>query len=180
MKTKMALDKEMIIKESAAIHRFFDHMRSRVLSVSAIEHFAEAPKNTLLNLLTTERPIPANHIVNLVHVLEKFGYQAQWDWSSLGSQHNANSLITDPDKKHNQEGIYFYYNYPNRKVTLHKGRCSFCNGGKGAQTTKLGEANGAWQGPFDTYQSALAEAQVIAQKLNTSPTTCRRCNPQNE
>lgn len=176
----MTLDKELVIKESAAIHRYFDHVRSRVLSVSAIEQLAEIPKNTLLNLLTTERPIPASHIINLVHILEKFGYQVQWDWNSVGLQYKSNSLITDREKKPTQEGIYFYYNYPNRKVTIHKGRCSFCNGGKGAQTTKLGEANGGWRGPFDTYQSALTEAQIIAQKLNVSPTTCRRCNPQED
>ena len=91
----MTLEKEVVTKESAAIYHFFDFTRSRVLSVSAIEQLAEIPKNTLLYLLTTNRTIPANHIIRLVRVLENFGYQARWDWDWITSQHNPNRLTID-------------------------------------------------------------------------------------
>lgn len=174
----MTLEKELVTRESAAIYHFFDFTRSRVLSVSAIEQLAEIPKNTLLNLLTTNRTIPASHIIRLVRVLENFGYQAQWDWNWITSQHNPNRLATDQEPGTSQNGIYFYFNVPTRKVTLHKGQCSFCNQGSGLQTTIHGEDNGGWRGGFDTYQSAVAEAQIIAQEMGIHPTNCRRCNPQ--
>jgi plasmid maintenance system antidote protein VapI len=175
----MTLEKELVTKESAAIYHFFDFTRSRVLSVSALEQLAEIPKNTLLNLLTTNRIIPANHIIRLVRVLENFGYQAQCDWDWITSQHNPNRLTTDHQEGViSQHGIYFYYNLPTRKVTLHKGQCSFCNEGSGLQTNLHGEDNGGWRGGFDTYQSAVAEAQAMAQEMGVLPTNCRRCNPQ--
>jgi hypothetical protein len=175
---KMTLEKELVTKESAAIYQFFDFTRSRVLSVSAIEQLAEIPKNTLLNLLTTNRTIPANHIISLVRVLENFGYRAQWDWDWITSQHNPDRLTTDQEKGDIQKGVYFYFNYPNRKVTLHKGQCSFCNEGEGLQENIHGEGNGGWRGRFDTYQGAATEAQAIAQEMGIVPTNCRRCNPQ--
>ena len=91
----MALEKDLVRRESAAIYHFFDYTRSRVLSVSAIEQIAVIPKNTLLNLLTTNRTIPAKHIISLVRVLEGFGYRVQWDWDWITSQHNPDRLITD-------------------------------------------------------------------------------------
>lgn len=169
----MNLKKELVTKESEAIRAFFDFTRTRVLSVSAIEQLAEIPKNTLLNLLTTKRPIPANHIISLVRVLENFGYQANWDWERITAQHNHERLpITQG------QSIYFYFNYPNRKLTLHKGQCSFCNEGIGLQENVHGENNGGWRGRFDNYQSALAEAQVIAKEMGIAPTNCKRCKPQ--
>lgn len=174
----MTLEKELVSKESATIYQFFDFTRSRVLSVAAIEQLAEIPKNTLLNLLTTNRTIPANHIIRLVRVLENFGYQARWDWDWITSPHNPDRLTTDLEGGTSQNRIYFYFNLPTRKVTLHKGQCSFCNEGSGLQATIHGEDNGGWRGEFDTYQSAATEAQVIAQEMGVLPTNCRRCNPQ--
>jgi hypothetical protein len=138
----MTLEKELVTKESAAIHQFFDFTRSRVLSVSAIEKLAEIPKNTLLNLLTTNRTIPGNHIISLVRVLENFGYQAQWDWDWIASQHNPNRLTMDQKEGTKQKGLYFYFNFPTRKVTLHERQYSFCNEGPGLQSTLHGEDNG--------------------------------------
>jgi len=175
----MTLEKELVKRESAAIHQFFDYTRSRVLSVSAIEQIALIPKNTLLNLLTTNRSIPASHIISLVRVLEDFGYQAQWDWDWITSQHNSDRLVTDLPEGANGRGIYFYFNYPNRKVTLHRGDCSFCNDGDGLQENVHGEGNGGWRGRFKTYESATAAAQVIAQEIGVESMNCRRCNPQN-
>jgi|GEM_PF-5028515 len=174
----MTLEKELVKKESAAIYQFFDYTRSRILSVSAIEQIAGIPKNTLLNLLTTNRTIPASHIISLVRVLEDFGYQTRWDWDWITSQHNPDRLNTDQADGIAGGGIYFYFNHPNRKVTLHRGKCSFCNDGKGLQENVHGEGNGGWRGMFNTYESAMTAAQVIAQEIGVEPTNCRRCNPQ--
>jgi hypothetical protein len=157
----MPLEKESVEKELAGIREFFDYTRSRILSVSAIEQEAEIPKNTLLNVLKANRTIATNHISSLVEVLAKVGYQAQENWSQFKTG-----------------GIYFYFNYPNRKVTLHRGECSFCKNGEGAQTNKLGEINGGWRGGFDSYESAVVEAQQIAQEIAVIPMNCSRCNPQ--
>ncbi|RRB06836.1 hypothetical protein [Larkinella rosea] len=177
--SKMILEKEVITEESAAIHRFFDFTRSRVLSISAIEQIAEIPKNTLLNLLTTNRPIPANHIISLVRVLENFGYKTKWDWDIVNSQNTTGRLVTNLQKGALLKSIYFYFNYPNRKVRLHRGQCSFCNEGAGAQRTIHGEDNGGWRGPFDSYERAGEAAKLVAKEMGIEATNCSRCNPQN-
>jgi len=70
--------------------------------------------------------------------------------------------------------FYFYTYYRNRKVTLHKGDCSFCNNGKGLQHTRLGYA-GRWRGGYSQLDLALEAAHVISQQLSVEPGYCKRC-----
>ena len=61
--------------ESRHIKQFFTEARRRLVSVRAIEAEAGVPRNTLLNLLTIDRPIPLAHLASLTQVLVLIGYQ---------------------------------------------------------------------------------------------------------
>lgn len=82
------LDQKQLDKELRRIMDFFDYTRSTIMSVAAIENIAGVPKNTLLNFLKAGRRLPQKHIFKIVDVLEKFGYQAMFDWSWIESEYS--------------------------------------------------------------------------------------------
>lgn len=77
--------------------------------------------------------------------------------------------------------FYVYQNYPTARVIIHKGQCSFCNEGNGAQENPLGDENGQWHiSPnvgYNTYQEAQMKAQYLATEMNTQYQNCQRCKP---
>lgn len=86
---------EEIKRELDSIFHYFDYIRSQGLSVRAIERLSEVPKNTLLNFLSINRPIPEKHLFKIVSTLEHFGYSAKLDWSWVMSPLNKTVVTTE-------------------------------------------------------------------------------------
>lgn len=85
---------------------------------------------------------------------------------------------------------YVYFNQKDKKVTIHRGACSFCNDGHGVGEVhdEVGEQNGDkaesegkaeapqgdWLGPFPNYTRAKQAARKIRQPNQNN---CYFCNP---
>lgn len=71
-----------------------------------------------------------------------------------------------------------YYIYENwvaeKKAVIHRGECGFCKNGDGAHENPLGERNGKWHGPFDTYQQAKNVANNLKDRTVKE---CSFCKP---
>lgn len=72
------------------------------------------------------------------------------------------------------ECFWIYENWvAEKKAIIHKCNCSYCNNGKGTQKNKLGNKNGKWHGPFDSYEDAKIFAYGLEERV-VRP--CRVCN----
>ena len=71
--------------------------------------------------------------------------------------------------------FWIYENWvAEKKAVIHKANCSYCNNGQGTQKNKLGNKNGRWHGPFNSYE----EVKVVADGLEDREVRdCRSCNP---
>lgn len=79
------------------------------------------------------------------------------------------------------KGIFYYYiNYRNKYVRIHKKNCRFCNHGNGNQNNILGNLNGIWSNSYNSYKEVLKKARESARLQNNNNTVhnCSRCNPQ--
>jgi hypothetical protein len=55
---------------------------------------------------------------------------------------------------------YIYENWTAKdKAVIHRGTCGYCNEGRGCHQNPLGNRNGRWHGPFDTFEEARKTAQ---------------------
>lgn len=75
---------------------------------------------------------------------------------------------------------YFYYiNYPNKYLKIHKGSCRFCNDGSGIQKNILEDKNGNWSEKFSTYTEVFDKANDLIQNMlrNISIKKCKICKP---
>ena len=72
------------------------------------------------------------------------------------------------------EGFWVYENWvAEKKAVIHKANCSYCNNGQGTQRNKLGNKNGKWHGPFNSYE----EAKILAEGLqDRTVRDCKICN----
>ncbi len=76
--------------------------------------------------------------------------------------------------------IFFYYiNYRNKYVRIHRQNCRFCNNGNGNQNNILGNQNGMWSNGYDNYQEVFNAALEAAMLNNNNNIVhnCSRCNP---
>ena len=68
-----------------------------------------------------------------------------------------------------------YYVYENwtaeHKAVIHKGTCRYCNEGQGCQENSLGNKNGKWHGPFDSFEKAGSAAENTGRPVRP----CSRC-----
>lgn len=72
---------------------------------------------------------------------------------------------------------YYSYNYPNKKIKRHKGACSHCKYGEGAQKNIHGEKNGGWSAAYYTVEELHQAANVKGAELNYPITDCGHCRP---
>ena len=72
------------------------------------------------------------------------------------------------------DGFWVYENWvAEKKAVIHKANCSYCNNGQGTQRNKLGNKNGKWHGPFNSYE----EAKILAEGLqDRTVRDCKICN----
>lgn len=72
------------------------------------------------------------------------------------------------------DGFWVYENWAaEKKAVIHKANCSYCNNGQGTQRNKLGNKNGKWHGPFNSYE----EAKILAEELqDRTVRDCKICN----
>ncbi|MBO6176771.1 MAG: hypothetical protein J6O39_04445 [Treponema sp.] len=61
-----------------------------------------------------------------------------------------------------------YYVYENwratDKVVIHKASCSYCNNGRGCHKNILGNENGMWWGPLNTFEEAAEKARTLRRR----------------
>lgn len=77
--------------------------------------------------------------------------------------------------------FFYYKNFPNNYIMIHKGNCRFCNCGNGIQNNVLGNANGLWSEEYNIYEEALKAATIESfamPRINTIVKNCTKCNPQ--
>jgi hypothetical protein len=73
-------------------------------------------------------------------------------------------------------GFYVYENWTNTFALIHRGSCSFCNDGQGAQGRGSKTPNGQWHGTFLTMDDAInAAREVAARHSNSSVWSVRPC-----
>ncbi len=72
--------------------------------------------------------------------------------------------------------FFVYWDKPEPHVKIHLCDCSYCNYGKGIHNPK-GKENSGWKGPFETYQKAKEQADIIGSKKNLPVTDCSICKP---
>lgn len=79
-----------------------------------------------------------------------------------------------------EDAFFYYINFRNRYVRIHRENCRFCNHGNGNQNNILGNANGMWSNGYDTYKEVLKAAREAARLQNNNNVVhnCSRCNPQ--
>lgn len=97
-------------------------------------------------------------------------YDIYWqDYSKINDSSSGEfkylCLKVEDEVKTAAESIDKFWIYENwvaeKKAVIHKANCSYCNNGQGTQKNKLGNKNGKWHGPFNSYE----EAKEIADRL---------------
>ncbi len=69
--------------------------------------------------------------------------------------------------------FYVYENWTRDRGRIHRAECSYCNNGKGFQTSDSGRS-GRWLPPFQTREDAFKAAEGLGRK-DMKP--CAVCNP---
>jgi hypothetical protein len=89
-------------KEVENIKEFLTE-RANILRFSGIEQAAKLPKNTLLNIMSTDRMLPVKHLNNLIDFIQTLGYVPLFDWSWMEYEVDGDCVfvIEKDGKKHN-------------------------------------------------------------------------------
>jgi hypothetical protein len=70
-------------------------------------------------------------------------------------------------------GYFVYENWSRDKAIVHRGDCSFCNGGNGLHGARTTNSS-TWYGPYDTPQEALTKAKACRRGRTEG---CAICGP---
>lgn len=104
----------------------------------------------------------------------KYNIQNQTHPKSLEKQTLNTSRSLNSNMKY-----YIYENWvAEKKAVIHRSDCGFCQNGQGIHENPLGEKNGKWHGPFDSYQEARAEANKLNSLKGRDVRSCNICKPE--
>ncbi|HEC93260.1 MAG TPA: hypothetical protein ENI51_09755 [Candidatus Atribacteria bacterium] len=75
--------------------------------------------------------------------------------------------------------FYIYRNWvAEKKAVIHRAECGSCNNGKGCHENPLGDKNGKWFGPFETFEDAKKDANKPYKSIYLEVRFCGKCNPE--
>jgi len=89
--------------------------------------------------------------------------------SDEAERKTSNKIINQPRQdmptpaKSLGDQFWVYENWTHEYATLHRGACSFCNEGRGTQSSTSGR-NGQWLGPFASSTDAWTKAESTGRK----------------
>lgn len=70
-----------------------------------------------------------------------------------------------------------YHIYENwvaeKKAVIHEGNCKFCNHGKGCHENILGNRNGKWHGPFESFSKTEEVAKFLKDRILKIHSCCK-------